>query len=85
MGSEKKAAILAEVMIHFKTGATLNGKLHEMVLCPNTGVLRDVLQDPEFMKQIEGYEYSFINLENVAFVNVQNTKVVLPEMEQDAE
>jgi hypothetical protein len=74
------ASIRADVMVHFKTGATLSGVLHEMVLCPSTEVMRDILQDAEFMRQIEGQEYSFVNLDNVAFINVQNTKVVLPDM-----
>lgn len=75
----KKASILAEATVHFRTGATLNGKLHEFILCENTEAMREALSDPKFMRQIEGQEYSFINLDNVAFLNVQNIKVVLAE------
>ena len=75
----KEYHIGASLTIHFRTGATLQGKLEEFILCSDNKALIRLLDDPEMMQKYIDREFSVVNLQEVSFLNIMNVRVTFPE------
>jgi len=77
--TKKMHTILAEAVVHFKSGASLRGGLNEFYLADDSKSLRKALTDPDVMREVGDQEISFINLDEVVFINISQVKVQLKE------
>lgn len=73
----RKVIIYSDCQIHFKTGQSMEGALHEFILCSNSEDMKRLLQDEEFMSSVQGRDFAFVNLEQVCFINASGIKVVV--------
>lgn len=73
----RKVIIYADCQVHFKTGQSMEGALHEFILCSNSEEMKTLMQDEEFMLSIKGQDFAFVNLEQVVFINATGIKVVV--------
>jgi len=80
MGKNKEYIIKGECTVHFKTGLALNGDLSDFLFCEDTKAMRKMLADPEVIKQLADREMAFVNLDEVAVIDVKQPRVVLPQL-----
>lgn len=76
----RKVVIYSDCQVHFKTGQSMEGALHEFILCDNSEDMKKLLQDEEFMSSIQGRDFAFVNLEQVCFINATGIKVVVAQL-----
>ena len=73
----RKVVIYSDCQVHFKTGQSMEGALHEFILCDGPDDMKRLLQDEEFMGSIQGKDFAFVNLNEVCFINATGIKVVV--------
>jgi hypothetical protein len=63
-------------LIHFKTGASLEGDLSDFVFCEDTKAMIRLLSNTEKMKEYSKRDISVINLMEVSFLDIKEIRIL---------